>query len=69
MPDRSTNSFDDTAPSREWTVALTFGLAILICLAAFVWLFIRLDPFMSDFISGTDPVTPTVDLASPPSAP
>ena len=69
MPDRGPNPFDDTAPSREWTVALALALAILICLGAFVWLFIQLDPFMSDFISGTDLVTPTVELASPTAAP
>lgn len=69
MPDRSTDPSDDIAQPREWTIALTLGLAILLCLGAFVWLFIQLDPFMSDFISGTDSVTPSVELASPTTSP
>lgn len=69
MQDDPFNPFNDGPKSREWTIALTLGLAILICLGAFVWLFIQLDPFMADFISGADPVTPAVDAASPTAEP
>ncbi|MEX1157665.1 MAG: hypothetical protein WEC79_01900 [Thermomicrobiales bacterium] len=50
---------DDPLPSvdlsSDWGVAVAIGLTILICLAAFVWIFVGLDPFISDF-TGTDAV-------------
>ena len=43
-----------------WTTALALAIAIAICLAAFVWIFLRLDPYLSDFISD-DSSTPISD--------
>lgn len=62
---------DDLPPlakrSSDWGVAVAIALSILICLAAFVWIFVELEPFMSDF-TGTDAiVTPeTIDPAASP---
>jgi hypothetical protein len=53
---------DDT--SRDRGVAITIALSIIICLTAFVWIFIQLDPFLDDF-TGTD-VTVTADPAASP---
>lgn len=56
----------DDRSSRDWGVAVTIGVAILICLAVFVWIFVLLDPLMTDFIGGDDGsfATPAV-TASP----
>jgi len=58
---------DDPSPSANRSsdrgVAVAIALSIVICLAAFVWIFVALDPILSDF-SGTD-VTVTSDPADP----
>jgi hypothetical protein len=45
----------------DWTTAIAIALAILICLAAFIWIFLRLDPYLSDFVSDDDPATPATE--------
>ncbi len=54
--------------SSDWGVAVAIALSIVICLAAFIWIFVELDPLLSDF-TGTDTiVTPEpVDPAASPS--
>ena len=34
-----------------WFQAVSIAVAIVICLIAFTWLFLRLDPYMTDFVS------------------
>lgn len=43
----------------DWFVAASIGVAIVICLVAFVWVFVQLDPFLDDFIPGNAAPTPT----------
>ena len=54
-------------PSNDWGVAVTIGVAIVICVAAFLWIFFELEPFMSDF-NGSDS-TPTLESAEPSGSP
>jgi hypothetical protein len=54
---------DTSFRQRDWPVALTLALAILIVVVAFVWLFLQIDPFLSDFVSVRND-SPTV-VASP----
>jgi hypothetical protein len=49
--------------SKDWGVAIAIALTIVICLVAFVWIFIELDPYLDDF-TGSD-VTVTPDEAGP----
>ena len=48
---------------RDWQVAATLAIAVLIVLVAFIWLLVQIDPFLSDFVS-IDDGTPAV-VASP----
>jgi hypothetical protein len=43
-------------------------VAIAICLVAFVWFFLRLDPYLSDFMSQSPPTVTTV-IGSPTASP
>lgn len=53
-------------PAGDWSVAVAIVATIVICIVAFIWIFIRLDPFLDDFVSSTDLTSPTViDSASP----
>jgi hypothetical protein len=45
----------------DWTTPLAIALAIVICIVAFIWFFLRLDPYLDDFISDDAPQTPTSD--------
>ena len=62
---------DDLRPnpgsSNDRSVAIALALSILICLATFVWIFIEIEPFMSDFTGNDVVVTPAADdpFASP----
>lgn len=61
QPNRHSNA---QAPDRsDWTTAVAIAVAIAICLIAFIWIFLRLDPYLSDFVSD-DPATPAIE-ASP----
>jgi len=51
-------------PSKDWGVAVAIALSIVICLAAFVWIYVELDPFLDDF-TGSD-ATMTADPAASP---
>jgi hypothetical protein len=42
-----------------WLTGISMLVAIVICVAAFIWLFLQIDPYLSDFISGDEP-TPTM---------
>ena len=60
---------DDGSPpndeaSKDWGVAVTIAITIVICLAAFVWIFVELDPFMDDF-TGSDATVTSDPAASP----
>lgn len=64
MPDTPEHHASLRPPDRsDWTTALAIAVAIAICLTAFVWIFLRLDPYLSDFVSD-DPATPASE-ASP----
>lgn len=43
----------------DWGVAASIVLTIVICITAFIWIFLQLDPLLSDFISEADLATPT----------
>jgi hypothetical protein len=47
-----------------WLTGITMAVAIVICIAAFIWLFLRIDPYLSDFISGDDPTPTSVETPS-----
>jgi len=50
----------ERAPEHSgWFTGISMLVAFVICVIAFVWLFVRIDPYLSDFISG-DPATVTV---------
>ncbi len=61
---------DDDSPRRvdqrgtDWGIAIAIALSIVICLAAFVWIFVELDPFLDDF-TGTDATVTAGPSASP----
>jgi hypothetical protein len=61
---------DEVAPTftepPSWGVAAAIAVTIVICIAAFVWIFVRLEPFMNDFISEEAIATPTVVATSTP---
>lgn len=48
----------------DWSVAAAMALSIVICLAAFVWIFVELDPFLDDF-TGSDMTITADPFASP----
>ena len=56
-------TYDDPQPderrTHDWSVAVTIALAILICLIAFIWIFVQLEPFMTDFIGSEAAASPT----------
>jgi hypothetical protein len=52
------------AASKDWNVAAAIAISIVICLAAFVWIFVELDPFMDDFTGSN--ATVTADPAASP---
>ena len=57
-------------PTKDWNVAVAIALSIVICLAAFVWIFVELDPFLDDFTGSNvtvtaDPSASPVDETSP----
>jgi hypothetical protein len=54
----------DDAASTDWGVAAAIAISIVICLAAFVWIFVELDPFMDDF-TGSDATVTSDPAASP----
>ena len=54
--DRATPAFRE--PS-SWGVAMAIAITIVICLAAFIWIFVSLEPAMSDFIAEDALATPT----------
>jgi hypothetical protein len=53
---------DESSPMRarhnDWAVAGAIALSIFICIAAFIWIFVELEPFMSDFTGSDVIVTP-----------
>ncbi|MDQ3548533.1 MAG: hypothetical protein M3439_06895 [Chloroflexota bacterium] len=51
----------------DWGVAVAIAFSIVICLVAFVWIFIALDPILSDFTGSDMIVTP--ELADPATTP
>jgi hypothetical protein len=55
---------DEIAPAYteppSWGVAAAVAVTIVICIATFVWIYVRLEPFMNDFISAEAIATPTV---------
>jgi hypothetical protein len=53
----SDGSPPDQKDSRDWGVAAAIAISIVICLAAFVWIFVELDPFMDDFTGSNATVT------------
>jgi hypothetical protein len=50
----------EPTPSGDWGATIAIVLSIVICLVVFIWIFIELNPYMSDFISGDQ--TPTIDV-------
>ncbi|MGH9175557.1 MAG: hypothetical protein ACRD1H_14425 [Vicinamibacterales bacterium] len=50
-------------PSNDWGIAAAIAVAIVISVAAFLWIFFQLEPFMSDF-AGAD-ATFTPDSSAP----
>lgn len=44
----------------DWGIAIAIGITIVICIAAFIWIFLQLEPLLSDFVSEADLATPTV---------
>jgi hypothetical protein len=52
-----------TLRRRDWHVAVSLIIAVVIVLVAFVWLLVQIDPFLSDFVS-TDDGSPVI-VASP----
>jgi hypothetical protein len=64
---------NDAAPTfnepPSWSVAAAIAVTIVICIAAFVWIFVRLEPLMSDFVSDDALATPTVTATSTPELP
>ena len=55
MPSLNEETPPDSDSRSDRGVAIAIALSILICLVAFVWIFVELEPFMSDF-TGTDAV-------------
>lgn len=51
----------------DWGVAIAIALSIFICLAAFIWIFVEIEPFMSDFTGSDAIITP--DPSTPPATP
>lgn len=49
-----------TGTRGDWGIAIAIALTILICIVAFIWIFVQLEPFLSDFISEADLGTPTI---------
>lgn len=45
----------------EWGIALAIGFTIIICIVAFILIFIQLEPLLSDFISESDISTPSTE--------
>ena len=43
----------------DWGIAAAIAIAIVICIATFIWIFIELEPLLSDFVSESDMATPT----------
>ncbi len=64
-----TNSPTRRTPNSDRAIAIAIAFSILICLAAFAWIFVQLEPLMDDF-TGTDVVvTPeVVDPGATPNA-
>jgi hypothetical protein len=52
---------DYPRPRGDWGVAIAIALSIVICVAAFIWLFVELEPFLSDFVSEATVSTPTLE--------
>jgi hypothetical protein len=59
---------DFTEPRSDWSVAVAIALSIIICLAAFIWIFVQLEPFLSDFVSQAELATPAVETQASPEA-
>ena len=55
----------------SWFAAIAIVVTIAICLVAFVWIFMRLNPYLSDFVTVDAPtVVPAASpSASPPAQP
>lgn len=66
MADREDNW--ESERRADWIVAGSIAVAILICLVAFVWVFVELEPLMDDFIPGSAAPTVTPNDAIPPSS-
>lgn len=54
----------DNEASKDWGVAIAIAITIVICLSAFVWIFVELDPFLDDF-TGSDATVTSDPVASP----
>jgi hypothetical protein len=48
-----------------WGLTVAIGITIVICLIAFIWIFLRLNPFLSDFTGSDVLLTPTVAAPTP----
>ncbi|HUG15140.1 MAG TPA: hypothetical protein VMM78_08975 [Thermomicrobiales bacterium] len=44
----------------DWSIAAAIAVTIVICIATFIWIFIELEPLLSDFVSEADVMTPTI---------
>ena len=53
--------------TNDWGVAVAIAVSIVICLATFVWIFVEIEPFMSDFIGSNVVATP--ELVDPQASP
>jgi hypothetical protein len=56
-------------PRSDWGIAAAIAFTIVICIAAFIWIFIQLEPLLSDFVSEADLVTPTTIVTEATPAP
>lgn len=51
---------DPSSDMPDWLTAIAIGIAIAILLVVFIWIIIRIEPVLSDFIAPDAPVvTPT----------
>jgi hypothetical protein len=55
------------AKPAQWFTGVSIALVVLVCLAIFIFAFVQLDPYLSDFVS--DDATPTESPTAEPFLP
>jgi hypothetical protein len=61
VPERDENERIVSVPmGDDWGVPLVIAIAIVISMAAFILIFVRLEPYMSDFIANDAVASPIV---------